>query len=94
MATNERGWIGYGVGSDNAHLTDEERQLVEEGIRERQELRGGLLGVVEVTVYKHGCQPQVSFPDGALFGVETDDSDISEIIARAATELSNWREVR
>jgi hypothetical protein len=91
MATNERGWVGYGRGSDNSHLTDEKRKLVGERMRERQELRGGMLGVVEVTVYEHGCQSQVSFPDGSLLGVETDASDISQMVARAATELSNWR---
>jgi hypothetical protein len=91
MATNERGWIGYGGDSENSHLTEEEQRIVEERIRERQELRGGLLGIVEVKVYEHGCQPQVSFPDGSLLGVETDASDISEIVDRAATELSNWR---
>jgi len=45
MATNEHGWISYGAG-DNSHLTDEQRQMVEERIRERQEQQGGLLGVV------------------------------------------------
>jgi len=91
MATNERGWISYSGGSDNSHLTDEQRQMVEERIRERQELRGGLLGVVEVYVYEHGCHEQVTFPYGSLLGVETDASVISEIVARASAELANWR---
>ncbi len=90
MATNEHGWIGHGAG-DNSHLTDEQRQVVEGRIRERQEQRGGLLGVVEVYVYEHGCQEQVIFPHGSLLGVETDASVISEIVARASAELANWR---
>jgi hypothetical protein len=89
MAMNESGWIGYGE-SDNSHLTDEQRQIVEERIRERREQRGGLLGVVVVSVYEPGCDQQVSFPDGSLLGVETDASVISEMVARASTELANW----
>jgi hypothetical protein len=91
MATNEHGWISYVGGSDNSHLTDEQRQMVEERIRERQEQRGGLLGVVEVSVYEHGCHQQVNFPHGSLLGVETDASVISEMVARASAELANWR---
>ena len=89
MTTNEHGWIGYGAG-DNSHLTDEQLQMVEERIRERQEQRGGLLGVVEVSVYEHGCHQQVNFPHGSLLGVETDASIISEMVARASAELTNW----
>jgi len=90
MATNEHTWISYGAG-DNSHLTDEQRRMVEERIRERKEQQGGLLGVVVVSVYEHGCQPQVSFPQGSLLGVQTDASVISEIVARASAELANWR---
>jgi|GEM_PF-2592684 len=90
MATNEHGWISYGAG-DNSHLTDEQRQMLEERIRERQEERGGLLGVVVVSVYEHGCHQQVNFPHGSLLGVETDASVISEIVARASAQLANWR---
>jgi len=90
MATNEHSWISYGA-SDNSHLTDEQRQMVEERVRERQEQQGGLLGVVEVYVYEHGCLPQVNFPHGSLLGVETDVAVISEIVARASAELANWR---
>jgi hypothetical protein len=89
MATKEHGWLGYGC--EKSHLTDEQRQVVEEGIRERQELRGELLGVVVVSVYEHGCLPQVNFPHGSLLEVETDTSVISEMVARASAELANWR---
>jgi hypothetical protein len=90
MATNENGWISSGEGN-NSHLTDEQRQMVEERIHERREHQGGLLGVVVVSVYERDCQPQVSFPHGSLLGVETDASVISEMVARASVELANWR---
>jgi hypothetical protein len=90
VATNEHGWISYGAG-DNSHLTHEQRQMVEERIRERQEQQGGLLGIVEVYVYEHGCHQQVNFPHGSLLGADTDASVISELVARASAELANWR---
>jgi hypothetical protein len=90
MATNENGWISYG-GGDNSHLTDVQRQMVEERIRERQEQQGGLLGVVVVSVYERGCLAHVSFPQGSLLGVETNASAISEMVVRASVELGNWR---
>jgi hypothetical protein len=89
MAPNEHGWMSYGEG-DNSHLTDEQRQMVEESIRERREQRGGLLGVVVVNVYEHGCHQQLSFPEGSLLGVETGTSVISEMVTRASAELANW----
>jgi hypothetical protein len=91
MATNEHGWLSYVGGGDNSHLTDEQRLMVEQRIRERQEQQGGLLGVVEVRVFEHGCEPQVSFPGGSLPGVETAAAIISEMAARARAELANWR---
>jgi hypothetical protein len=92
MATNEHGWIGYGEG-DNSHLTGEQREIVEERIRDRHEQRGGLLGVIEVSVYEHGCHQQVSFPNGSLLEAETNASVISEIVARASAELANWNSI-
>ena len=79
-------WISYGSGH-NSHLTDEQRQMSEERIR----LRGQLLGVVQVRVYENGCEPGVAFPQGAALGVETDQSVIAEMVARARTELTDWR---
>jgi hypothetical protein len=90
MATNKHGWISYVGGGDNAHLTDSQRQMAEDANRARQDERGSLLGVVEVSVYEHGCLPQVSFPQRSLLGVESDASVISEIVARASAELANW----
>jgi hypothetical protein len=91
VATNEHSWISYVGGGDNSHLTGERRQTVEDRIRERQEQRGGLLGVVVVRVYERGCHQQVNFPEGSLLGVETDATVISEMVARAWAELANLR---
>jgi hypothetical protein len=90
VAANGHGWSSYGQG-DNSHLTNEQRRMVEERNRERQERRGRLLGVVEVYVYERGCHPQVIFPDGSLLGVDSDASVISEAVSRASAELANWR---
>ena len=92
MTTNEHGRISYVGGGDwNFAPTDEQRQTVDERIRERQEQRGGLLGVVVVRVYEYGCHQQVSFPDGSPFGVETDPTIISEMVARERGDFANWR---
>lgn len=89
MTMSEDGWISYGEG-DNSHLTDEQRKMIEERITQRDGQRGGLLGVVVVSVYEHGCHTQVNFPDESLLGVETDASVISEMVTRASAELANW----
>ena len=89
--TQDHGWVSYDGGGDNAHLTDDRRQMVQERIRLRHESRGELLGVVEVRVYENGCEPQVTVPHGAVLGVESDQSEIAELVARALTELDDWR---
>lgn len=65
--------------------------MVEGSNLERKEQRGGLLGVVVVSVYEHGSHPQVNFADEALLGAQADGSVISEVVARASAELANWR---
>ena len=83
----DQGWFSYVGSGDNSDLTDEQRQIVEERIRSR----GELLGVVQIRVFENRCEPFVSFPQGAALGVETDQSVIAEMVARARTELVNWR---
>jgi hypothetical protein len=83
----DHGWFSYIGSGDNSHLTDEQRQIVEDRIRDR----GQLLGVVQVRVYEHGCEPYVTFPHDAVLGVETDQSVIAEMVARARTRLVDWR---
>ena len=74
----DRGWFSS-TGSDNSHLTDGQRRIVEERVRSR----GPLLGVVQVRVYEHWCEPFVTFPEGAVFGAETDQLAIAEMVERA-----------
>lgn len=84
--TNEQGWFTYTGARDTSHLTNEQRQIVEDRIRGR----GELLGVVQVRVYENGCEPYVTFPQGSVLGVETDQSAIAETVARARTQLVSW----
>jgi hypothetical protein len=86
MAQHHGSFIYTGSG-DNSHLTDEQRQDLDEYIRSR----GQLLGVVQVRVYENGCEPGVTFPQGAVLRVETPQSVIAEMVARARTELVGWR---
>ena len=68
------------------------RALLRHGLIEpKSRRRGDLLGVVQVRVYENGCEPYVTFPQEAVFGVETDQSDVAEIVARARAELVDWR---
>lgn len=80
------GWFSS-IGPDDPHLTDEQRKIVEQRIRNR----GRLQGVVQVRVYENDCVPYVTFPDDAALGVETDQSKIAEMVARARTRLDGWR---
>ena len=84
MAQHE-GW--FVTGADNSHLSDEQRQIVEDRIRDR----GDLLGVVQIRVYENGCEPYVTFPQDSVLGVETDQSEIAEMVARARVQLADWR---
>jgi hypothetical protein len=79
-------WFSYTAG-DRSHLTAEKREVVDERIRQR----GELLGVVQVRVFENACEPCVTFPDASIFGVETDQSAIAQMVARARSELENWQ---
>ena len=81
----EQGWFSY-QGADDSHLSETRRQSVEERIRRR----GPLLGPVQVWVYENGCEPFVTFPQGAVLGIETDQSEVAAMVARARTRLSDW----
>jgi len=88
--TTERGWVSYTSG-DNSHLSPEVRTEVERRIMRRKEERGALLAIVQIRVYENDEEPQVSFPEDALLGVETDSSIISDVVARAREQLAHWR---
>ncbi|MFZ0249669.1 MAG: hypothetical protein WAL61_06970 [Acidimicrobiales bacterium] len=89
MSTHH-GWVSYGSG-DNAHLSDEVRTEMDRRMRERRERQGALLATVEVRVYEHEEEPQVSFPPEALLGIETEQSVIREVVRRAREQLTHWR---
>jgi hypothetical protein len=82
----DRGWFSH-TGGDNSDLTEEQRQVVEQRILRR----GPLLGVVQVRVYENGCESFVTFPPDAVLGVETDQSELAAMVARARTRLLDWR---
>jgi hypothetical protein len=88
--TTEHGWVSYTSG-DNSHLSSEVRAEVERHIERRQEERGALLAIVQVRVYENDEEPQISFPEDALLGVETDPSIISDVVDRARQQLDHWR---
>jgi hypothetical protein len=88
--TAARGWVSYTSG-DNSHLSPEVRAEVERRIERRQEERGALLAIVEVRVYENEEESQVSFPQDAVLGVETESSVISDVVARAREQLAHWR---
>jgi hypothetical protein len=88
--TAEQGWVAYTSG-DNSHLPQEVRAEVERSIKRRQEERGALLAMVVVRVYENDEEPQVSFPEDAVLGVETEASLISDVVARARAQLAHWR---
>jgi len=87
VMAQDQGWFSYVGSSDNSDLTDEQRQIVEERIRSM----GQLLGVVQVRVFENGCEPFVTFPQGAALGVETEQSVIAEMVDRARARLVDWR---
>jgi hypothetical protein len=88
--TAQHGWVAYTSG-DNSHLSPEVRAEMERRMKQRQRERGALLAIIEVRVYEHDEEPQVSFPPDALLGNETDSSVISEVVARAREQLGHWR---
>jgi hypothetical protein len=88
--TTEHGWASYAPG-DNSHLSPGDRAEVERRITRRQEERGALLAIVQVRVYENAEEPQVTFPEDALLGTETDSSIISDVVARAREQLAHWR---
>jgi hypothetical protein len=82
------GWFSVTGNGDTTHLTEEQRQIVEDRIRER----GDLLGVVQVRVYENCCDPCVMFPDEAVLGVETDRSEIAGRLAIVPHPHLAWRD--
>jgi hypothetical protein len=88
--TADSGWVSYGPG-DNSHLPADVRREVGARIAQRDAARGALQAVVSVRVFEHDEEPQVSFPPGALLGVETEPVVVAKVVARAREQLAHWR---
>jgi hypothetical protein len=88
--STEHGWVSSAPGSD-ARLSDEDRASAERRREERQRRRGALLAIVQVRVFEHEEEPQVTFPPNALLGPEAEGSVISEVVQRAQRQLVLWR---
>jgi hypothetical protein len=89
--TDSHGWISYTGDGDNSHLSAEQSEMVEEKVRERRELRGALLAIVQIRVFENGEAPQVSFPPEASLGPDSDQSVIADVVNRARECLADWR---
>jgi hypothetical protein len=89
MAT-DHGWVSW-TPSGNSNLSPERSAEVERRVAERNAARGALLAVVQVRVYENDELPQVSFPEEAILGIETDSTVISDVVARARAQLQHWR---
>jgi hypothetical protein len=88
--TADSGWVSHGPG-DSSHLPASVRREVEDRMAQRDAARGALLAVVEVRVFEHDEEPQVSFPPDALLGVETEPALVAAVVARAREQLARWR---
>jgi hypothetical protein len=90
MTTESGGWVSRAPRSGSepraaAGAAAERRR------REYEEARGALLAIVQVHVYEHDVEPQVSFPPGAALAPDSDSALVVEVVARAREELSRWR---
>ena len=81
----------YELGGENDHLTEEQRQYIEDQMKRRQQRQGRLLAVVEVRVYENETEPQVSFPPGSVLKPESDSEQIVHVVTRARKGLGQWR---
>lgn len=90
------GWVSYTSGPGGKdHLAPDVRAEVERRETIRKERSGRLLCDVTVRVYEHdveeGTDMWVSFPDGAALGVESDQGEVADAVARARAALDRWR---
>jgi hypothetical protein len=93
---HREGWISYTSGPRGKdHLPPDVRAEVERQETIRKERRGRLLCDVTIRVYEHdveeGTDMWVSFPDGAALGVESDQAEVADAVARARAALARWR---
>jgi hypothetical protein len=90
------GWISYTDGPGGKdHLPPDIRTEVERREATRRQRQGELLCEVQIRVYRHevdeGTEMQVSFPEGAILGLDSDRSEVAAAVARAREALLRWR---
>jgi hypothetical protein len=90
MPAESDGWVSRSPGS-GSEQTAGQRQVAERRRKAHEEARGALLAIVEVRVYEHREEPQVSFPPGAALALDSDPAAVAAVVARARDELSRWR---
>ncbi len=90
MAQGSSGWVSFTPAS-LAQLPEEQRREVERRGARHEEERGRLLAVVEVRVFEHDEDAQVTFPPGAGLGPDSDAAAIAAAVARARDQLAGWR---
>jgi hypothetical protein len=86
-------WVSYPSG-DHPHLPDGVRNEPQQRAEAERKRRGRLLAVVEVRVYEQAEAAQVNVQPGAPIGSESDALDLTEIVARARTELDRFQKDR
>jgi hypothetical protein len=89
-SVGERRWISWSPQSATS-LPDEMRAEIEERIRRARSEKGALLAIVEVRVFEHGSEAQVSFSSDSLLRPDDDREVIADVVRRAREELDNWR---
>jgi hypothetical protein len=86
-------WVSYPSG-DHAHLPEGVRNQPQQRAEAERKRRGKLLAVVEVRVYEQAEAAQVNVQPGAPIGSESDTLDLTDIVARARTELERFQQDR
>ena len=83
-------WVSYPAG-DHAHLPDGIRHESQQRAEAERTRRGKLLAVVEVRVYEHAEAAQVTVQPGAALAAPGDVLDLTDVVARASTELDRFQ---
>ena len=83
-------WVSYPSG-DHGHVPEGVRNEPAQRAEAERTRRGKLLAVVEVRVYEQTEAAQVNVQPGAPIGSESDTLDLTDIVARARTELERFQ---
>jgi hypothetical protein len=89
-SAGKRNWIAWSPeGSTN--IPDGLRTEIEDRIRQARSEMGALLAIVEVRVFEHDAEAQVSFPPDGLLRPDDDREVVADVVRRAREELDAWR---